>query len=83
MLWSDNLSLTSNLDLESHLLVFEGNNLVRCVLLFNGKLFNTLDVQTNETSKELESVLEVLLLLVHCGITDKSFLICVSDDHPK
>jgi hypothetical protein len=81
LLWSNNLCLSSDANLEPNLSVLKRNNLVSCVLLLNLKLINTFGIQTNVASEELESVLEVLLLLVHCSVSDKSLLICVGNDH--
>ena len=83
MLWSNYLSLPSNAHFETNLGVLKRQNLVGCVLILNIKLFNTFGIQTNVASKELEGVLEVLLLLVHCSVSNKSLLICESDDHSK
>ena len=81
MLRGNNLCLSSDANLESDLCVLKRHDLVCCVFLLDFKLFNTIGIQTNVTSKELESVLEVFLLLVHCSISNKSLLICVGNDH--
>lgn len=81
LLRSNYQSVSSNLHFEANFLVLERDKLVCNEWLFLLKLLNTVTVETNEASEELESVLEVFLLLVQCSITDKSLLICVCYDH--
>ena len=46
------------------------------------ELLDAVNVETDEASEELQSVLEVLLLLVHGSISNQSFLVGQGHNHP-
>ena len=73
--------LTADAHLKTDFLVLEGNEFVCNEWLLLLKLLSTVSVKADEASEELESILEVLLLLVHGGITDGSLLIGECDYH--
>ena len=81
LLRCDYLILSTDWHLETNFLVLKWNEFVCNERFFLLKLLLAICVQANKASEELESILEILLLLVHCSVTDESLLISVCNNH--
>ena len=81
LLDSENMRVSSLLNLEGDFVVGLGNNFVCDKPLFELKLSSALSVETEEAGGEEDTVLEVALDLCLDGVTDESFLVLVGNDH--